>query len=141
VGAEGPQAGAVGRVEAVVDDAMTAAAVGSGLVKGLATPTMIGLMEGAAVAAVADALPPGTSSVGTRVDVRHLAPTPVGMKVVAEARLTEVDRRRLTFEVSVADEKGMVGQGIHERYIIDSARFAESMAQRAAEESASTEDQ
>jgi predicted thioesterase len=115
----------------VVDDTMTAAAVGSGLVNGLATPTMIGLMEGAAVAAVVDSLPPGTSSVGTRVDVRHLAPTPVGMRVVAEARLTEIDRRRLTFEVSVSDEKGIVGQGIHERYIIDSARFAETMAQRA----------
>lgn len=120
----------LGRAETIVDDAMTAAAVGSGLVPGLSTPTMIGLMEAAAVDALESSLEPGVSSVGTRVDVRHLAPTPVGMRVVAEARVVEIDRRRIVFAVSATDEVGPIGEGTHERFLIDAASFADRLSER-----------
>lgn len=120
----------LGRVETQVDASMTAAAMGSGLVQGLSTPTMIALMEAAAVEALTPGLEPGTSSVGTRVDVRHLAPTPVGMRVVAEARVVEVDGRRVVLAVSVADERGPIGEGTHERFIIDTASFADRLLER-----------
>ncbi|MHB9148751.1 MAG: thioesterase family protein [Thermoleophilia bacterium] len=126
------QPGDAGRVETVVDESMIAAAVGSGSVRGLSTPSMIALMEGAAVAAIADALQPGMSSVGTRIDVRHLAPTPVGMRVVAEAKVIGVDRRRISFVVSAFDAIGSIGEGTHERSIIDAARFAETLKEREA---------
>lgn len=126
------QLGDAGRVEAVVDENMIAAAVGSGSVRGLSTPSMIALMEGAAVAAITDSLQPGMSSVGTRIDVRHLAPTPVGMRVVIEAKVVGVDRRRITFVVSAFDAIGPIGEGTHERSIIDAARFAETLREREA---------
>jgi len=117
-------------VEAEVTETMTAAAVGSGLVAGLSTPSMVGLMEAASVKVVSASLPPGTSTVGSRLDIAHLAPTPVGMRVRAHATLREVDGRRLVFQVSVTDEVGEVGTGMHERYLIDLARFEERMASR-----------
>jgi predicted thioesterase len=117
-------------MEAVVDDTMTAAAVGSGLVKGLSTPSMIALMEGASVAAISALLPPQLSSVGTHLEVKHMAPTPVGMRVRASATLREVDRRRLVFEVTVEDEIGEVGRGRHERFIVDLASFEEKLRAR-----------
>ena len=125
-----PQPGDVGRVESVVDESMIAAAVGSGSVQGLSTPTMIALMEGAAIAAIADSLEPGTSSVGTHIDVRHLAPTPVGMRVVAEARVVEVDRRRISFAVSAFDAAGPIGEGTHDRFLVDASRFAQTLNER-----------
>lgn len=109
---------------------MTAAAVGSGLVASLATPTMIALMENASVDAIAGSLAPGLSSVGTHVDVTHLAPTPVGMRVVAQARLDSVEGRRLTFSVTARDEAGDIGRGMHERYVIDLASFQGKLATR-----------
>lgn len=127
-----PQPGDVGRVETVVDESMIAAAVGSGSVRGLSTPSMIALMEGAAIAAIADALQPGMSSVGTRIDVRHLAPTPVGMGVVAEATVVGLDRRRISFVVTAFDAVGRIGEGTHERSIIDAARFSETLKEREA---------
>ena len=135
-----PRLGDEGRVEKVVDRSMTAAAVGSGLVEGLATPAMIALMEGAAVQALAGRLEEGASSVGTSIDVRHMAPTPVGMRVSAQARLTEIDGRRLIFSVTAADEVGTVGQGTHERYIVDMTRFAGSLAERANQGNQEVED-
>lgn len=119
-----------GRVETQVDASMTAAAMGSGLVQGLSTPTMIGLMEAAAVKALTPGLEPGTSSVGTRVDVRHLAPTPVGMRVVAEARVVEVEGRRVVLAVAATDERGAIGEGTHERFVIDTASFADRLLER-----------
>ncbi len=126
------EAGMWAETEIVVTDAMTAAAVGSGLVAGLSTPSMIGLMEGAAVKAVSAHLEAGTSTVGSRIDVAHLAPTPVGMSVRARAVLDVVEGRRLVFSVSVADEVGEVGRGTHERFVIDLARFAQRMNERLA---------
>ncbi len=125
-----PQPGDVGHVETVVDESMIAAAVGSGSVQGLSTPTMIALMEGAAIAAIADSLEPGTSSVGTRIDVRHLAPTPVGMRVAAEARVVEVDRRRISFAVSAFDAVGPIGEGTHDRFVVDVSRFTQTLNER-----------
>ena len=125
-------AGLSGSIDLVVTQASTAAAVGSGLVEGLSTPTMLALMEGAAIAAVDGHLDEGASTVGTRVDIEHLAPTPVGMRVVAQATLEAIEGRRLTFVVQAADEVGEIGRGTHERYLVDSATFAERLRNRAA---------
>lgn len=125
-------AGLSGSIDLVVTQASTAAAVGSGLVEGLSTPTMLALMEGAAIAAVDGHLDEGASTVGTRVDIEHLAPTPVGMRVVARATLEAIEGRRLTFVVQAADEVGEIGRGTHVRYLVDSATFAERLRNRAA---------
>jgi fluoroacetyl-CoA thioesterase len=109
--------------ELVVGDEHTALRVGSGRVHVYATPLMIALMEGAAVAAVEEALAPGQQTVGVRIDVRHLAATPVGMRVRAEAELIGIDGRTLTFRVSAADEKEPIGEGVHLRMIVDAERF------------------
>lgn len=119
-------------MEAVVDESLTAAALGSGLVAGLATPAMIALMERAAVSAVADALEEGQSTVGTRVDIAHLAPTPIGARVVVRARLDQVDGRRLLFSVEAEDEAGPIGAGSHERAVILLASFEEKLRRRQA---------
>lgn len=99
-----------GSVEKRVDQTMTAAAVGSGAVEGLSTPSMIALMEAAAIRAVGG-VPEGHSTVGTHIDVRHLAPTPVGMMVVAKAVVCEVDGRRVVFSLTANDEAGLIEIG------------------------------
>jgi fluoroacetyl-CoA thioesterase len=106
-----------------VDSASTARQLGSGAVDVLATPELIRLMEMAAVAALADHLPPGISSVGVAVDIQHLAPTPVGLSVEARATLTEVQGRRLTFQVVAHDDVEEVGQGTHERVLVEVEGF------------------
>ncbi|MCL2396659.1 MAG: thioesterase family protein [Defluviitaleaceae bacterium] len=109
--------------ERIVEAKDTAVAIGSGEVEVFATPAMILLMEEAARLAVQPALPTGSTTVGTVVNVQHLAATPVGMKVRATATLTEINGRRLVFEVEATDEKGIIGKGIHERAVIDIQRF------------------
>jgi predicted thioesterase len=109
----------------MVDGQRLASAYGSGSVDVYATPAMIGLMEQAAVNAVDHLLPPGQSSVGTRVDVQHLAATPPGVEVHARAELTAVDGRRLTFRVEAFDRAEKIGSGTHERVIVDLARLLE----------------
>ena len=116
-------ADAAASVSLMVLAADTALAMHSGGLPVLATPRMIALMEEAAVAAVAPYLPPGVETVGTRVDVRHLAATPIGGAVIATAQLVEVDRRRLVFAVSASDEAGEIGNGVHERHIVESGYF------------------
>ena len=106
-----------------VEPALTAKAVGSGTLEVLATPVMIAKMELAAWSAVADELPEGSSTVGTRMDIQHLSPTPLGMAVTCSAELTLVDNRRLVFRVSARDEIGVIGEGIHERAVIQTDRF------------------
>ena len=115
--------GSKGRAEALVTEANTAAAVGSGLVPVFATPYMIALMENAAVNAVQTGLEPGQGTVGTRLEVTHDAATPVGMKVWAEAELTALEGKKLTFAVRAFDEAGPIGGGVHERFIITVDRF------------------
>ena len=111
------------QIERTVTEEYTATHVGSGKAAVLATPVMILFMETAAMEAVQDRLPPGHQTVGIHVDVRHIAPTPVGMKVTISAELIQVEGRVLTFQVSARDEQETVGTGTHQRAIIDLARF------------------
>lgn len=122
------QPGLEGRAELVVGDAHLASAVGSGLVRVFSTPMLVALMESAAVNALAPVLTAGHTSVGTRIDVRHLAATPPGMRVTAFARLVEVTGRVLVFEVWADDARERVGSGRHERAIVDQARFEQKVA-------------
>jgi predicted thioesterase len=124
--------GLTGRAQLTVTDSETAAHVGSGNVAVLATPVMIGLMEAAAVNAVDHLLPKGMRSVGTYVEMRHLAPTPVGMRVTARAELVDVQGRTLTFRVVALDDKERVGEGSHRRAVIDEAQFYERLRAKAA---------
>lgn len=101
----------------------TAKALGSGGLDVLATPIMVALMEEAALLSVRPYLEPGMDTVGTKLDVSHLSATPVGMKVRAESELVEIDRRRLVFEVRAYDEAGLIGEGTHERFIVDMEKF------------------
>lgn len=117
--------GLVGEVEAIVTGADLASALGSGDVAVLGTPRMIALAEAATVAALAGALEQGRTSVGTRVDMRHLAATPAGRAVRAHATLIGVAGKALTFAVEVHDACGLVADGTVERVIVDRARFQE----------------
>ena len=112
-----------GRAETVVTPDNTAQAAGSGLVPVFATPWMVALMENAAVQAVRGALAPGGGTVGTRLDVTHDAATPVGMKVWAEAEVTAIEGRKITFAVRAYDNTEQIGGGIHERAIIRTDKF------------------
>lgn len=119
------QPGLVARVELTVTDADTAQALGSGDVPVLATPRVLALAEAATVAATAARIDPGITTVGTRVELEHRAPTPVGRTVVAEATLAKVDGRRLLFEVALRDGDAVVAEGRVERMVVDRHRFVE----------------
>src|SRR5204863_8219870 len=118
--------GAAARVELTVTDADTAQTLGSGDVPVLGTPRVVALAEAATVAATTTRLPPGTTTVGTRVELEHRRPTPVGRRVVAEARLVKADDRRLTFDVTVREVDAVVATGRVERVLVDRHRFVES---------------
>jgi predicted thioesterase len=122
--------GREGCSELVVADAHTAPRVGSGLIRVLATPVMINLMEAAALDAVEALLPDGHQSLGIRLDVTHNAATPVGMRVVATARLVGVEGRRLKFAVEARDEKEPIGGGTHERVVVNVERFDERVRKK-----------
>ena len=115
--------GIKGQAEVLVTEDITARKVGSGTVAVLATPMMIALMEKTCLQSVRPFLEEGQDTVGTRVDVTHSAATPVGMTVRCESELVEIDRRRLVFRVTARDDAGVVGEGMHERFIIDLAKF------------------
>lgn len=117
--------GLKGKQEAVVEEKYTAKAFGSGGLDVLATPAMIALSEKTCLLSVQDYLEEGTSTVGTQVNMAHLAATPVGMKVTCESELIEIDRRRLKFSVVVFDEKEKIAEGTHERFIVDNLKFVE----------------
>ena len=119
--------GVQGREEVVVEFENTAARYGSGLVEVFATPAMVALMEKTCLNSVLPYLPDGFGTVGVKVDVVHTKATPVGMKVTCESTLLEVDRRRLVFELVAHDEKGPIGKGRHERFIIDTKKFMEKL--------------
>ena len=106
-----------------VTDANTAKTMGSGTLDVFATPAMIALIEQAAYTSVASELEPGWGSVGTSLNIQHLSATPVGMTVTATTELVEVDRRRLVFHAEVYDEKGLVGKGTHERFLVENEKF------------------
>ena len=117
--------GLVGEREVKVEVGNTARHLGSGNVSVFATPEMVRLMEMAGVSAVDHLLAEGYRTVGIRVDVTHLAATPLGMTVRARAELTHVDGRKLTFRVEAFDDVEKIGEGIHERMIVNLVKFKE----------------
>ena len=112
-----------GEAALVVGEEHTAPRVGSGAVHVLATPVMINLFEAAALAAIESLLPPGHQSLGTVLNVRHIAATPVGMRVVATAVVEKVDGRTVHFRLEARDERELIGDGTHERVVVNVARF------------------
>ena len=124
------QPGLKGHAEIVVAEQHTAPHVGSGRVHVLATPVMVNLMEAAALQAVEGRLPLGHQTVGTHLDITHVAATPVGMRVRAYAELAKVEKRTLTFKVHAEDEKERIGEGVHERIIINLERFDMRMQEK-----------
>ena len=117
--------GLKGLAETLVTEENTAAAMGSGLLPVFATPAMLALMEKAAASSVQPFLSEGQGTVGTRLEVSHLAATPIGLTVRAESELIAVDRRKLRFSVRAWAGDELIGEGEHERFIIDNARFLE----------------
>ena len=124
--------GLTGHAEMVVGTNDTAPRVGSGRIAVLATPTMINLIEEAALSAIEHLLPDGKQSLGTHIDISHIAATPVGMKVRAEAELVEVDGRKLLFSVRARDEMDLISEGRHERVVVTAASFQSRINEKAA---------
>ena len=117
--------GLMGEKTITVSEKQLATHLGSGSVEVFATPAMIALLESASVAAIDPLLPEGQASVGVAVEVRHLAATPPGQQVRAEAKVTAVDGRKVTLQVQAWDEHELIGEGVHTRYIVDVAPFIE----------------
>jgi fluoroacetyl-CoA thioesterase len=115
--------GLQGTVELVVAEEHTAPSIGSGKVRVLATPVMINLFEAAALKAIEHLLQPGYQSLGTHLDVHHVAATPVGMRVRAVAEVTKVNGRTVTFKLSASDQVDQIGHGTHERVVVNVAKF------------------
>ena len=122
--------GLTGTAETVVTPDQTAPFVGSGRIAVLATPVMINLIEAAALAAVEHLLPDGHQSLGIRLDVRHFAATPVGLRVTASAEVTGVEGRAIAFRVEARDERETIGDGTHQRVVVNVARFDERVQRK-----------
>lgn len=119
------ETGMKGTKTVTVNEENTAKTMGSGTLDVFATPALIALMEETCWRSVADALDEGCGTVGTLLEIKHTAPTPIGMDVTCESMLTEVDGRRLVFTVQAHDAKGLVGEGRHERFVIQNEKFQE----------------
>ena len=119
--------GIKGHKEQIVTPEMSAARVGSGLVDVFATPMLVALVEQTCYESVLSHLDEGQGTVGTLVNVSHLSATPIGKRVWCDSELTEVDRRRLVFNVKAYDEVGLIGEGTHERFVIDTAKFMDKL--------------
>jgi fluoroacetyl-CoA thioesterase len=119
-----------GTAELVVGEEHTAPRIGSGKVHVLATPVMINVIEAAALAAIEHLLPAGYQSLGTRLDVRHIAATPAGMKIRALAEVAAVEGRTVRFRVEARDEKELIGDGTHERVVVNVAKFDERVQRK-----------
>ena len=117
------QVGMKGQVSSFVEREDTALEVGSGSLLVYATPCMVALMEGAACEAISAALPEDKTSVGTQLNISHLAATPVGMDVRAEAEVIAVEGSAITFQVTAYDESGKIGEGTHKRAVISVQKF------------------
>lgn len=124
------QPGIKGQATLTVCDGNTAKTMGSGSLEVLATPAMVALMEQAAAQSVSLCLEEGQTTVGTAMQIQHLSATPIGMHVTAESELLQIDGRKLLFSVSAFDEKGLIGQGTHERFVVDAARFMAKAASK-----------
>ena len=107
----------------VVGEGQTAMAMGSGDLAVFATPSMVALMENAAMNAVGASLPEGSTTVGTKIEVAHVRATAMSADVQATATVTEVDGRKLVFKIEASDAKGIIGEGVHERFIVDREKF------------------
>ena len=127
-----PDIGIKGTREQTVTEDLTAVRIGSGELSVFATPALIALAEETAWRSVAPELEPGQGTVGTRMDLRHIAATPVGMRVRCETELVETDRRRLVFSVKAFDEREQIAEGTHERFIVDNEKFAAKAAAKIA---------
>ena len=110
-------------VTLLVEHKDTAAVYGSGALEVFATPAMIALMEKTCLESVADKIGEGNTTVGIAVNIKHLKASPVGSTIRCEAEITEVDRRRLVFEVKCFEGETLVGEGVHERFVVDSEKF------------------
>ena len=119
-----------GEAGLLVSEIHTAPRVGSGAIHVLATPVMINLIEAAALAAVEALLPPGHQSLGTVLHVRHIAATPVGMRVTATATVEKVEGRTVFFRVEARDERELIGDGTHERVVVNVAKFDERVQRK-----------
>ena len=116
-------AGLIGTAELVVGEQHTAPRIGSGRIRVLATPVMINLIEAAALAAIEQSLPEHHQSLGTRLDISHIAATPVGMRVRATAEVERVEGRTVHFRVRAEDERELIGEGTHQRVVVNLERF------------------
>ena len=117
--------GLKGRADIVVDQNHTALAACSGMLPVFATPYMCALMEEACCNSIASCFDKGESTVGSKLQISHISATPIGMRVWAESEVTAVDGRRIVFKVRAYDEKGLIGEGVHERFIVSNERFVE----------------
>ena len=122
--------GLAGSASLVVGPEHIAPRIGSGRIPVLATPVMISLIEAAALAAAEPLLPPGHQSLGILLDVRHFAATPEGLTVVATAQVTKVVGRTISFRVEARDEREPIGDGVHERVVVNVARFDERVRRK-----------
>jgi predicted thioesterase len=123
--------GLSGTAELVVGEQHTAPRIGSGRIRVLATPVMINLIEAAALAAVEQSLPEDHQSLGTRLNVSHIAATPVGMRVRATAEVVKVEGRTIHFHVRAEDERELIGEGTHERVVVNLERFDKRVQDKA----------
>ena len=130
---EALKAGLRGRAELLVGEEHTAPRVGSGRVHVLATPVMINVIEAAALDAIERLLPPGHQSLGTILNVRHIAATPVGMRVTASAEVVAVEGRTVRFRVEAHDECELIGDGTHERVVVNVAKFDQRVQRKSAQ--------
>ena len=124
--------GTTGTADLVVAEEHTAPRVGSGAIHVLATPVMINVIEAAALAAVERLLPPGHQSLGTVLSVRHIAATPVGMRVTATATVRKVEGRTIHFDVEARDERELIGDGTHERVVVNVEKFDQRVKRKLA---------
>jgi len=122
--------GKIGTATTVVSDNNTAKFIASGSLDVFATPMMIALMELAACDCLADSLMPTQTSVGTQINVAHLAATPLGATVTAKATVLQVEGRKILFEITAHDGVNEIGRGTHERFVVDVQRFMEKLRQR-----------
>jgi len=119
-----------GRAGVIVGDEHTAPSIGSGQIRVLATPVMINLMEAAALDAIESHLEPGHQSLGTHLDVSHVAATPVGISAEAMAEVTHVEGNKVIFRVEAHDDTDLIGEGTHTRVVVDVARFDQRVARK-----------
>lgn len=124
--------GIIGEAKTVVTENNTAIAHGSGNVPVFATPAMIALMENAAMSSVQPYVPDGHTTVGTKISSAHSAATPVGLEVIAKSELIEIDGKRLVFTVTAFDSKEKIGEGTHERFIINEEKFLKKSQEKKA---------